>query len=696
MNLHELSAANTMFAPKKTRTQSALHTFLQTKRDETPAHSDLGEHVGARVKCKFRGKWIKGTVVATSCSQGKQEWTVRFDDNYTTKFRKRRLKQCLIHVEKEKIGRQLDYILVSTRWRSNITSCEPKWGPAIHRDIHGERNDHALVECKWKWRLRVTKQKECKDYGCLYSVHTDTDGNPIPNPKMQEFEKTIMQQLLELEYNAETDSATAIYDKMCTAISFAVDAVVPTRTQGQGVHREVSDRTKALFEQRTRLCKKGTAAQFKSIQAKIKESSLADFEAWVQRCAEEMSKAAGHGDMRAVYKGVNTLAQKQAKPPSNINTDEQGNTLKCAEDTAAVWHRFLSKKFAATTAEQGRPEMEPLPCTQGQDDLTEKQFNAGLSKMNTNKACGHDNIPTELFKRCPTCKKILLQLLQKIWSTEEVSVKFARATFTMLYKNKGSTNDPRKYRCIGLLTHAYKVMSQRLLARLETETAQYLSDWQAGFRKRRGYRDNVLTLRVIYDQMLEQGQTLYSTFIDYSAAFDSVSHKYLDKALKAAGASNKSRGSKSADYAYVSADDFSQLVFSIHVASAIIETFFSKNKYIKSRSRMSMSDSNAGNVLQLSQVPTPENVEQLPTSAVSIDVTSASRREENDLNALRNKYVGRNVSRSFDVEGVTVQYKGVIESVCWEHDIRKFLFFVSYADDDAEELELWQVRNSVL
>ena len=196
--------------------------------------------------------------------------------------------------------------------------------------------------------------------------------------------------------------------------------------------------------------------------------------------------------------------------------------------------------------------------------------------------------------------------------------------------------------------------------------------------------------------MLEQGQTLYSTFIDYSAAFDSVSHKYLDKALKAAGASNKSRGSKSADYAYVSADDFSQLVFSIHVASAIIETFFSKNKYIKSRSRMSMSDSNAGNVLQLSQVPTPENVEQLPTSAVSIDVTSASRREENDLNALRSKYVGRNVSRSFDVEGVTVQYKGVIESVCWEHDIRKFLFFVSYADDDAEELELWQVRNSVL
>jgi hypothetical protein len=32
--------------------------------------------------------------------------------------------------------------------------------------------------------------------------------------------------------------------------------------------------------------------------------------------------------------------------------------------------------------------------------------------------------------------------------------------------------------------------------------------------------------------MLEQGKTLYTTFIDYSAAFDTVSHKYIDKALK--------------------------------------------------------------------------------------------------------------------------------------------------------------------
>ena len=109
------------------------------------------------------------------------------------------------------------------------------------------------------------------------------------------------------------------------------------------------------------------------------------------------------------------------------------------------------------------------------------------------------------------------------------------------------------YRCIGLLTHAYKILSQCLLEKLEKETEHYLSEWQAGFRKKRGCRDNTLTLRAIYDEMLETGRQIYVTFVDYSAAFDSVSHKFLDRALAAAGASNKSRALFRAIYEAASA-----------------------------------------------------------------------------------------------------------------------------------------------
>ena len=200
--------------------------------------------------------------------------------------------------------------------------------------------------------------------------------------------------------------------------------------------------------------------------------------------------------------------------------------LRCAEDVAKAWHRFLKGKFSATAREENRPEMETLPCTQGQEPLSDKCFLRGLSKMARGKACGPDAIPAELYKHSAVCRGMLQHLLQKIWLTEEVPVEFAKASFVMLFKNKGSSDDPSKYRCIGLLPHAYKVFHQCLLERIEAETGAYLSDWQAGFRKQRGCRDNILLLRTIYEDMLQQGKKLYVTFIDYSAAFDSVSHKF--------------------------------------------------------------------------------------------------------------------------------------------------------------------------
>ena len=161
--------------------------------------------------------------------------------------------------------------------------------------------------------------------------------------------------------------------------------------------------------------------------------------------------------------------------------------------------------------------MEELTPTKNNGDvLTEEEFLQGLTKMGNGKACGPDNIPADLYKRSPLCARQLYDILSKIWTTEEVPTDFARATFVMLYKHKGSSDDPSKYRCIGLLNHSYKVLSQCLLQRLETETGGYLSDWQAGFRKSRGCRDNILTLRTLLEDVLDRGRQVVATFIDYS------------------------------------------------------------------------------------------------------------------------------------------------------------------------------------
>ena len=164
-----------------------------------------------------------------------------------------------------------------------------------------------------------------------------------------------------------------------------------------------------------------------------------------------------------------------------------------------------------------------------------------LKKLKKGKACGPDEIPGEVYYNSQTAAIELYELLKLIWEREYVPAELVRASFVMLYKNKGSANDLSKYRCIGLLPHAYKILSLIMLERIANECSEFLADWQAGFRPERGCRDNVLLLRVLFDQAIADNQKLLVTYIDYSAAFDTVSHKFLDKSLEKAKATRKTR-----------------------------------------------------------------------------------------------------------------------------------------------------------
>ena len=170
-------------------------------------------------------------------------------------------------------------------------------------------------------------------------------------------------------------------------------------------------------------------------------------------------------------------------------------------------------------------------------------------KLKKVKACGPDGIPSEVFLNCESAARELYNLLKLIWDREYVPPELVRAAFIMIFKNKDSPDDCSKYRCIGLLPHTYKLLSLVMLERVMSECKQYLSDWQAGFRPERGCRDNILLLRVLFDQIIKDNSKLYVTYIDYSAAFDSISYKFLDASLAKAGASRKTRSMFRAIYA---------------------------------------------------------------------------------------------------------------------------------------------------
>ena len=62
-----------------------------------------------------------------------------------------------------------------------------------------------------------------------------------------------------------------------------------------------------------------------------------------------------------------------------------------------------------------------------------------------------------------------------------------------------------------------------------------LPDVQAGFRKGRGTRDQVATIRWIMEKGREFQKNIYFCFIDYAKAFDCVDYNKMRKILKEMG-----------------------------------------------------------------------------------------------------------------------------------------------------------------
>ena len=79
---------------------------------------------------------------------------------------------------------------------------------------------------------------------------------------------------------------------------------------------------------------------------------------------------------------------------------------------------------------------------------------------------------------------------------------------------------------LAFISHASKVMLKILQARLQQYMNCELPDVQAGFRKDRGTRDQIVNIHWIFEKEREFQKNIYFCFIDYAKAFDCVDHTW--------------------------------------------------------------------------------------------------------------------------------------------------------------------------
>ena len=90
---------------------------------------------------------------------------------------------------------------------------------------------------------------------------------------------------------------------------------------------------------------------------------------------------------------------------------------------------------------------------------------------------------------------------------------------------------PKNYRPISLLCHTYKLYERLTLNRVSPLLEQHLIKEQAGFRPGKSCTGQLLNLIQHIEDGYQRGMITGATFVDLSAAYDTVSHSILIQKL---------------------------------------------------------------------------------------------------------------------------------------------------------------------
>ena len=130
-----------------------------------------------------------------------------------------------------------------------------------------------------------------------------------------------------------------------------------------------------------------------------------------------------------------------------------------------------------------------------------------------NKASGGDGIPVKPFQILKDdAVKVLHSICQQIWKTQQWPQDWKRSVFISIPK-KGNAKECSNCCTTVLISHASKVMLKILQERLQQHVNHELPDFQPGFRKGRGTRDQTANIHWITEKVREFQKNIYFSLL---------------------------------------------------------------------------------------------------------------------------------------------------------------------------------------
>nr|KAG5689679.1 hypothetical protein BaRGS_006304 [Batillaria attramentaria] len=421
---------------------------------------------------------------------------------------------------------QIDHITIGRKWRRSLLDVRAKRGADA-------ASDHHLVIAAIKIKLKAYRDQADRP-SHKYNVHSLKE-----SVKTNAFRCELRNRFSALDTLPEETIEEHWHDLRETWTATCREVLGKKTRQ----HKEwLTFDTWDLITERKRLKdlinhtddqdhKRDLQAQYWDANRQAKRSARNDKRNFINDLTEEAETAAGQRNMKRLYEITRTLSGKNNNPTRPVK-DKNGQIITKEKDQRTRW----AEHFKETLNRPPPPVPPDIPPAAQLLDIstnppTKTEIIKAIKSLKSGKAAGPDCIPPEALKAdIQTSTDMLHPLLRKIWESESVPQDWKKGHLVKLPK-KGDLSSCSNWRGIMLLSIPGKVLTRIILERLKTALDKTLREEQAGFRNDRSCTDHIATMRIIIEQSLEWQTPLYSTFVDFQKAFDSVDREVIWKLM---------------------------------------------------------------------------------------------------------------------------------------------------------------------